>query len=234
MEYSLHRELKQLYAGEAAQTEVRLGRWRIDAVVEGELIEIQLGSLAAIRQKVTALVAEHRVRVVKPIIREKRLLKLRAAGAAVVERRLSPKHGTWLDLFEELIFFRHVFPHPNLSLDVALVDIEELRYPGHGRRRRWRRNDYQAQDQRLVEVHETRRFATLGDILALLPDTLPTEFDTAELAAATELPRHRAQKMAYCLRHMQGLTSLGKRGRAQLYQIAAQPRTRSRRRDQAA
>ena len=44
METSLHRELKSLYAGEAAQTEVRLGRFRIDAVVGDELVEVQHGS----------------------------------------------------------------------------------------------------------------------------------------------------------------------------------------------
>ena len=230
METSLHRQLKQLYAGDAARTEVRLGRWRIDAVLDDELIEIQLGSLAAIRQKVAALVGEHRVRVVKPIIREKRLLKQSAPDGPVIERRLSPKRGGWLDLFDELIYFRHIFPHPQLTLDVALVDIEEIRYPGHGRRRRWRRNDHVSADQRLVEVHETRRFESLRDILAFVPSSLPEQFDTAELAAAVALPRHRAQKMAYCLRHMQAFLSVGKRGRAQLYTVATPPRPRRRKR----
>ena len=44
-----------------------------------------------------------------------------------------------LDLFEELVHFTRVFPHPRLTLEVVLVEIEEWRYPGHGRRRRWRR-----------------------------------------------------------------------------------------------
>ena len=55
MESSLHRSLKSLYAGDAAATEVKIGRFRIDVVRQDELIEIQLGSLASLRDKVREL-----------------------------------------------------------------------------------------------------------------------------------------------------------------------------------
>ena len=47
--------------------------------------------------------------------------------------------GTFVDLFDELVHFTRVFPHPRLALEVVLVEIEEWRYPGHGRRRWIRR-----------------------------------------------------------------------------------------------
>ena len=80
METSLHQELKRLYAGDEAQVEVRLGNYRIDVVrVDGargdELIEIQHGSLAAIRDKVRELLQSYRVRIVKPIVAGKLLVK---------------------------------------------------------------------------------------------------------------------------------------------------------------
>ncbi len=68
METSLHRELKSLYGGEDVRFEVPLGAHRIDAVSGDRLIEIQLGSLAAIRDKIRALLKNHCVTVVKPII----------------------------------------------------------------------------------------------------------------------------------------------------------------------
>ena len=43
---------------------------------------------------------------------------------------------TYTDLFDDLVHFTRVFPHRRLTLEVPLVDIEEWRYPGHGRRRR--------------------------------------------------------------------------------------------------
>jgi hypothetical protein len=104
METSLHRDLKRLYAGEAAQCEVRLAGYRIDAVVDRELIEVQHGPLAAIRDKVRKLLAEHRVRVVKPIIARKQLVYRRRKGGRIARRRLSPKQGKLLDLFDNRSF----------------------------------------------------------------------------------------------------------------------------------
>ncbi|MCP4007438.1 MAG: hypothetical protein GY725_24920 [bacterium] len=52
----------------------------IDVVREGELIEIQHGSLAAIRGKIRDLLQSHRVLVVKPIVRRKQLVKQDAKG----------------------------------------------------------------------------------------------------------------------------------------------------------
>ena len=135
MESSLHKQLKTLYADDHAHLEHKLGQYRIDVACDGELIEIQHGSLAAIRDKIQELTAHHRVLVVKPIIVRKQLIKLAAKHGGVVSRRLSPKKGDLLDLFDDLVYFTRVFPHQNLTLEAPLIDIEEWRYPGHGRRR---------------------------------------------------------------------------------------------------
>ena len=130
--------------------------WRVFASTwscGGQLVEIQHGSLAAIRDKVAELLKDHRVLVVKPVVIRKRIINHAAQGGPVLSSRLSPRQGQVLDLFHELIYFTRVFPHQNLCLEVPLVDIEELRHPGHGRRRRWRRRDHQVADQRLVKIH---------------------------------------------------------------------------------
>ena len=218
METSLHRELKALYAGDAAQTEVRLGRFRIDAVVGDELVEVQHGSLAAIRDKIARLLKKHRVRVVKPLVVRKVLVKRAKPGGRVVERRNSPKRGEIWDLFDELIYFTRVFPHPRLTLEVPLVEIEEWRFPGHGRRRRWRVNDFQVEDQKLTAVVGEHRFNTAADLAGLLP-SLPVPFHTGDLAAAAEIDRSTACRVAYCLRKMGAVQQSGKRGNALLYEF---------------
>ncbi len=217
METSLHKELKRVYAGAEAQTEVRLGRYRIDAVCGNLLVEIQHGSLSAIRRKIAALVVQHEVLVVKPIVARRLLIKRSRMDGPVVDRRQSPKRGRLLDLFDELLYFRQVFPHARLTLEVPLVEIEEWRYPGHGRRRRWRRDDYVVEDQRLVRIVETHRVQTADDLRKLLPQTLPHPFDTAQVAAGLDVPRSVAQKIAYCLRHVGTVREAGKRGNTRLY-----------------
>lgn len=221
MESSLHKQLKELYADKGAEVEQKLGRYRIDVVCDDELIEIQHGSLAAIRDKVADLTTKHRVLVVKPLIICKRLVKLKSQGGRIVERRLSPKRGSILDLFDELVYFTSVFPHPNLTLEVPLVDIEEWRYPGHGRRRYRRQNDHVVDDQKLTKLHEIRRFQTRRDLLSLIPSNLPDPFHTGHLAEAMNVSRSKAQQIAYCLRKTAALDDCGKQVNARLYRRAA-------------
>jgi len=220
MESSLHRQLKELYADQGAMVERTVGRYRIDVWSDHELIEIQHGSLAAIRQKVAALLSDYRVLVVKPIVLRKHLVKLSKKGGRVIERRVSPKAGSVLDLFDELVYFRHVFPHPNLTLETPLIDIEEWRFPGHGRRRYRRKNDHVVQDQRLLKLHSLGRFRTERDLLRLIPVDLPEPFHTGDLAAALGVSRPKAQQIAYCLRHAAAIQECGKQVNARLYRRA--------------
>jgi hypothetical protein len=217
MEFTLHRQLKALFAGGQAETEVRVGGYRVDAICDGELIEIQQGPLAAIRHKVDRLLAEHHVRVVKPIVATKHVVRLSGEGGTPVSRRRSPKRGTLLEAFNELVSFVRVFPHVRLTLELLLVDVEELRYSRPCRRR------YRVEDRRLLQIVERRILRTAGDLVALLPANLPGEFDTLALAQHLGVPRHVAQRVAYCLRKTRAAETLGRRGRGLCYMLAQAP-----------
>jgi hypothetical protein len=219
METSLHRDLKTLYAGPDAQFEVPLGKYRIDAVSAGRLIEIQHGPLAAIRDKVRSLLRHHRVLVVKPIVVRKLLVKQDGRAGRVIGRRLSPKQGQLLDLFEELVHFTRVFPHRRLTLEVPMVEVEEWRYPGQGRRRRRRENAHQVEDQKLIAVRQTHRLRTRSDLARLVSCPLPSPFHTGDLAAGLEVHRWIAQRIAYCLRSMGVVRQVGKQGNTLLYEF---------------
>ena len=229
METSLHRELKRIYAGADAQSEVRHGKYRIDVVDGDELVEIQHGSLAAIRDKVRELLETHAVRVVKPIVASKLLVKRSRKQGPVAERRRSPKQGTLFSLFDELVYFTKVFPHPRLTLEVVLVDVEEWRYPGRGRRRRYRKNDFVIEDQKLCQVLSTHRFRTAADLAALVPTHLPAPFHSGQLADALGVLRPVAQRIAYCFRETGAARLVGKQGNALLYELAAAPAAKRRR-----
>lgn len=223
METSLHRQLKAHYAGQDGCQEVVCDGYRIDAVRGGELIEIQHGSLAAIRDKVRRLLRTHAVRVVKPIVAAKLLVKLDQRGGAEIDRRRSPKRGTMLGVFDELIYFTRIFPHEHLAIEVVLVNVEERRYPGRGkRRRRQRERDFEIEDQRLLEIVAAQSFSTTADLRRLLPRRLPRQFHTAYLAERLKTPRWTAQRIAYCLREMGAVEPVGKCGNAILYSYTRQ------------
>jgi hypothetical protein len=225
METSLHRALKLRYAGADARTEVRFGRYRVDAVAGGELIEIQNGPLAAIGAKIADLLVDHAVRIVKPIVREKLLVKRRRRGGKIVSRRRSPKRGRLLDLFHDMVYFTKVFPHPRLTIEALLVDVEEYRYPGHGHRRRRRRNDFQIEDQHLLSVGDSRIVRTPADLAGLLDGDLPARFHTGQLAQFLGESRWVAQRIAYCLRETGAVRVTGKQSNALVYEIAVRHAT---------
>jgi hypothetical protein len=124
-------------------------------------------------------------------------------------------------LFHELVYFTRVFPHPRLTLQTPLVEIEERRYPGHGRRRRWRRNDHVVEDQRLVAVVGVHQFCAATDLLTILPTDLPQPFHSGHLAAGLGISRWIAQRIVYCLRQTGAAETCGKAGNALLYKRAA-------------
>lgn len=228
METSLHKQLKARLTSSAAEHEVRLGRYRIDAVDGDELVEIQHGKLLVIRDKIADLLKKHRVRVVKPIVARKTLLKYEEKGGPLVSRRQSPKRSGIVDLVHELVYFTRVFPHPRLVLEVPLVEVEEHRIPMPPRRRRWRRKDYIMLDQCLVEVVDVRRFQTSGDLLALIPAKLAEPFTTAQIAEAIDKPRWVAQRLAYCLKKCGAIRESGKIRHAMSY-VRAVAKTKAKR-----
>ena len=200
METSLHRQLKRHYAESDAETEVLVGDYRIDAVRDGELIEIQCASLAAIRAKANRLLERHRVRVVKPVVLRTRIRRMKAAGGKVTSGRLSPKRGSILDIFDDLIYFTRVFPHPNLVLEVPMVHVSQTRLPA---KRRRRGIDYRVHDVELEAIDRCFQFQWPADLLAVIPwPRGAARITTEDLARAIDRPRWYAQKTAYVLRHV--------------------------------
>ena len=81
-------------------------------------------------------------------------------------------------------------------------------------------------DRKLRTVNERLSLRTAKDLLTFLPDTLPQEFTTADIACRADIPRWLAQKMAYCLRKTAAVNMVGKRGNAVLYALPRRRRKR--------
>lgn len=228
METTLHRQLKTHYAdlctSGQAEIEARFGSYRIDILDGDRLIEVQHSGLSSIRNKTSALLKKHKVEIIKPLIARKRLIKLDEKDGNVISQRWSPKRGTRLDLFHELIYFTKVFPHRRLTMRMPLIVIEELRYP-HRRRRR-NRGQFKVQDQRLVEIVSEDVYRTIGDLRAMLPHSLPQPFGTKQLAEEMEIERWFAQRIAYCLRETGAAKVAGKLGNSIQYKFPAKRKSK--------
>ncbi len=214
-EKALHAALKQWYAQPDDLVEVSVDGFTVDIVRDDLLIEIQTRNLSAIKRKLTTLVEQHPVRLVYPVAQDKWIVRQSKSGRRVLGRRKSPKHGTVELVFEELVSIPQLLTHSNFSLDVLLIQEEQVRrYDGT---RNWRRRGWVTHERRLLQVVGHRLFETPKDMLALILTTLPEPFTTTDLAEAIDHPLWLAQKMAYCLRAMGAITTVGRRGRGSLY-----------------
>lgn len=222
METTLHQQLKAVYCDDPEMREVVVDGYRIDAVIGDELIEVQQAGLGQIREKVRDLLSTHQVRVVKPLALRKVLVRRKRRGGRIESTRVSPKHDTLLDIFDELVHFCTVFPHRRLTLEVLLTEQVEHRIGQ--RKRRWRDKGYRVEDRQLVSIVERHTLRTRADLRSLLPDGLPQPFTTADIAREAGIPRWLAQKAAYCLRTTGTAMLDGKSGNALLYRWSGRKR----------
>ena len=217
METSLHRELKERYGpGTGGRTEVSLSGYRVDAIGgDGTLVEVQSGALGPLRGKLATLLgrAGVSVRVVKPVVVARRVVRRARPEGADLSARFSPKRGSLADVFDDLVGLARTFPHPNLTVDVLAVEVDEIRV------NRRRRPGYAVVDRRLRAVVETVRLRHAVDLWNLLtPAPNPDEpFTTADLAERFGRRRDFAQRVAYILRHSGAAGVVGKAGNHLVY-----------------
>jgi hypothetical protein len=214
VETALHRQLKTRFGPDAGgRSEVPLAGFRIDAVdPDGSLVEVQSGALGPLRGKLARLLLEHRVRVVKPVVISKRVVRHARRDGPDQSSRMSPKRGAIFDVFDDLIGLIRLFPHPNLRIDLMEVGIDEVRVP----RRRW--PGFAVVDRRLRDEIRTTTLRHASDLWTLIPAPLPGRFTTVDLAEAIDRPMVFAQRVAYCLRWGGAADPVGKVGNRIVYE----------------
>jgi hypothetical protein len=218
-EKPLHASLKQWCAEEGDRFEVRVDRYVVDVVRAGLLIEIQTGGFSSIRKKLRRLLElGHRVRVLFPTPAEKTIVRVGPEGE-ILGRRRSPRHGTVLDVFAELVSIPDLLADPGFEVTVVVTTEDE--YRRHDPGRAWRRRGWVVLERRLTGVVAVRHLAGPSALADLLPDGLPDPFTTADVARLAGCPRRLAQQMTYCLRRLDVVTAAGKRGNAIEYRVTS-------------
>jgi hypothetical protein len=213
-EGSLHAQLKDWCFQPGDLAEQPVDGYVIDLVRGDLLIEIQTGGFSPLRKKLERLLDDHRVRLVAPIARERRIVKMEAGGEVLSTRR-SPKHGRFEDIFSRLVSVPTLIRHEGFELDVLLTVEDEYRVHQPGKA--WRRNGWVIAGRALSAVGDSTLFTSADDLAGLLPHDLPEPFTTADLAERLIAPRRLAQQMAFCLRQIEVLQISGKAGNAVEY-----------------
>ena len=214
-EKPLHAALKEWYRQPGDRFEVCVDGFVVDIVRGPVLVEIQTRNFAAIKRKLAKLAVHNPVRLVYPIARDKWIVKLAEDGRSRLSRRKSPKRGTVENIFDELVSLPALLLNPNFSVELLLIQEEEIRR--HDPLRAWRRRGWVTDERQLLRVIERRLFRVPAEVSALVPPGLAEPFTTADLALAIAKPRRLAQKMVYCLRLLGCIVMAGKKGNTVLY-----------------
>jgi hypothetical protein len=214
-ESSLHSAIKEWYSLPRDKFEVKISQYVAD-IIRGDLIvEIQTMNFSAIKKKLENLVQKHKVRLVYPIAERKCIVHIDKSGE-VVSRRKSPGKGKLTDLFRELVRVPELIKEVNFSLEVLLIDEEEIRIDdGKGS---WRRRGASIKDRKLVGVNTRILFENSIDFLKLLPEELHETFTNKELASSKKVSVRTAQQITYCFRRSGMIRVLEKRGKELVFQ----------------
>jgi hypothetical protein len=215
-EKPLHFDLKEWYRRDGDLVEAPIEGFVADLVRNGSLIEIQTRGFSAMRKKFDRLLDSYPIRLVHPVAAEKWIVKLDDEGNEASRKR-SPKRGIAADVCAELVSFPSLLSHPNFTLEVALIEEEEIRRPDA--KNGWRRGGYVIEERRLIDVIDTVELLSPAALLGLLPANLPDPFTTADLADGLGRSRHLAQEVAYCLRLSGAVNTVGRDKRGILYQL---------------
>jgi hypothetical protein len=214
-ESSLHATLKKWYKEPGDKLEEPFENYLIDIVRDDLLIEIQTRNFSSIKKKLEKLIQLNKILLIHPIIRDKWIINQNFLDGNRVRKRLSPKHESFINIFEELIRIPDLISSPNLTIEVLLVQIEEIRVnDGRGR---WRRNGWSIYDKNLVGILSRKVFRNPKDFLKLIPRSLKPPFTNSDLACKLNKPIRLARKMSYCLRKMNLIKIIGKKGREFLF-----------------
>ncbi len=215
-ERALHSETKKVYSLPGDQFEVKLDNYVVDILRGNLVIEVQTKNFSAIKGKLEALTKKHRVRLVYPLTEKKWIIYLTKENL-VISRRKSPKKGRLIDLFRELVMISHVVGDENFSLEVLLIDEEEVRCnDGKGS---WRRRGVSIKERRLLQVNSRILFQSKTDYLKILPDSLNQVFTNKELSKLAKIPLRTARQITYCLRKSEAILLAPKRGRELAFQL---------------
>ncbi|MDD2430141.1 MAG: hypothetical protein PHD88_04595 [Firmicutes bacterium] len=200
-ESSLHKALKEYYKAldQGFVCEVNVDGYVVDLKNNERIIEIQTANFPGIKTKLKNLLEKNQVVLVYPLAKDKWITKLTPEGV-ILSRRLSPKHCKFQDAFSEFVYIAEILPHPNLTVELLLIQEEEIRVDdGKGS---WRRKGVSIKEHHLLNVLDKLTLNSEEDYLAFLPESLEDTFTNRDLAKIGRLNLALARKISYTLRKM--------------------------------
>ena len=219
-EKTLHAVLKAYEDPDEDHHEIPVGNYIADIYCKetNSITEIQTGGFGPLREKLKAFLPLYHVTVVYPIPSAKWVTWIDPETGEFEKRNRSPKKGSFYAAFKELYRISGLLDHPNLTIKLILLDMEEYRLrDGWGRDGKRGSHRY---DRVPTQIVSELTLTEPRDYLLFIPYGLEEPFTAKELAKCCGFPRDSFSTVALILKKMGALEQVGKRGRAYLYRAA--------------
>ena len=185
-EKTLHATLKVWLDDDLTHHERPLPEGYVADIFDGERVtEIQTAGFSALRKKLAVLLGHYPVTVVHPLVRQKWVRWINPATGEVSPAHRSPRRGSFTDAGKQMVYILPLLGHPNLTIKLVLLDVEEQRLLdgwGNG----GKRGSHRA-DRLPLALVDTLTLSKGSDYAALLPQGLSCPFTAEDFSKAARM-----------------------------------------------
>ena len=214
-EKTLHAALKIFLEEDISCHEIKCGRYVADIKKGDEIIEIQTAGFNKLRGKLNAFLPDNKVTICYPIPHIKRLLWINPEDGTIEGPRKSPKTGSIYNCFFELYKISSFLTHPNLSLCLVLIDLDEYRCLNiKGRNAKQHSVRYERIPTALHDICFIKDHTRFDK---LVPPNLSDTFTSKDFAKEAKITRHHAQTALNILTQTGTVLRVDKKGNEIVY-----------------
>lgn len=214
-EKTVHAVLKKYLEPNEQYHEIKIKGFFADIATPDGIIEIQTRNFNSLRKKLNIFLELGPVTIVYPIPYTKWLFWIDEGTGEISSKRKSPRQGDVYMILPELYRIKDYLLHPNLKLQILLINMEESRLlNGWSKDRKKGSTRY---DRIPTSLVEEVWICDTSDYMTLVPPSLTEEFTAKEFQKACHLSPKMSSYALQVLRHINAIEQVGMKGRAYLY-----------------
>lgn len=188
-EKTIHAVVKNYYEPNEDYQEIPIEGLYADIFTGSEIIEIQTRSFDQLRKKLDRFLPLYPVTVVLPIPDTKWIFWINEETGELSEKRKSPKKGNPYQAFLELYKIKPYLKKEGLTITFLFMDMEEYKLLNGWSKDKKRGSE--RYDRIPLQLTKEYSFSEPKDYMQLLPDDLPKQFTSKELAKILKInPRY--------------------------------------------
>ena len=214
-EKTMHNVLKNYYSGSADYQEIPINEFVADIYMDGHIIEIQTGNFNKLRRKLDSFLPEYKVTIVYPLASVRNLIYIDNETGRLSDKRKSPKKDNYFTAFKELYKIKMYLNHPNLSLKLVKLEVDDYKIEkGKGKRRRYEKYDIVPRE--LIEELDITR---PEDFIQLIPMDLEERFTAKDFSKAIKVNSSYGGVILNVFYYLGIVERVGKSGNSYIYEV---------------